>query len=502
MCRDSLRHILSIDVGTTSVKLCLFDRSLALVASASAGYDLDTAGGRTEADPALYLEAIRRCTDQLPDLSGVAAIGLTTQGETLIPVDPAGRPLSRAIVWLDDRAQRQAEVLREKIDSQTFYESTGLPELSGALPLSKLLWIKEQEPELYRRTHQFLLLEDYLIHWLTGRFCTEKSLLTSTGYFHLGRDDYWQELLELAGLDRRKLPPALECGTPAGTILPDRAALLGLPETAAVVTGAMDQTAAALAAGCTGPHVITETTGTAMVAAAYTRQPVFLPDHHLTVYRHCTGGACLYLPISNTAGMALKWLGQTMFSREAAEGGLYARMDREAAAVPPGSEGLLFLPYLSGAADPYNDPDAAGVFWGARLSTTRGHFARSVLEAVAFQLRDFLTMLERRGCRVEEVCSMGGGAASPLWLQIKADVCGLPIRTLGTGETTSCGAAILAAKAVGWSAERPAALEGGKTYFPNPDHTAVYTRQYRRFSRLYQLLKPMSHSEDEEGGSL
>ena len=197
--------ILTLDVGTTSVKACLFDRQLRQTALTSREYALQTRGVCAEVEAQVYLDAAAQCILSLPAeaRARVCAVALTTQGETLLCVDRQGKALRPAIVWLDSRAEAQAARLAAVLDRQRFYERTGLPELSGALPLAKLLWLREQEPESWARTDKFLLLEDYLMLWLTGRAVTEKSLLTSTGYFDLQSDDYWDEALTLAGLDRR-----------------------------------------------------------------------------------------------------------------------------------------------------------------------------------------------------------------------------------------------------------------------------------------------------------
>jgi sugar (pentulose or hexulose) kinase len=483
-----MEYILTLDVGTTSVKTCLFDRELNLAASASREYALFTDGCLAEAEPERYLQAISACVRSLPGRENVRAAAVTTQGETLIPVDRAGRPLSRAIVWLDSRAERAAAELGAKLEPETFYRETGLPGLSGALPLCKLRQIREERPELYEKTDKFLLLEDFILRWLTGRTVTEKSLLTSTGYFSLQKDDYWDEALRLAGVDRDKLPEALECGEPVGRLLPERAEELGLPADALAVTGAMDQTAGALAAGCTGPGVVSETTGTAMVAAAYTDKPVFCAEHHLTIYRHAQKGAYLYLPISNTAGMALKWFRDTLCPDLGDGPESYEALDRLAEGSPPGANGLLFLPYLAGSVDPQNEPGAEACFFGARLSTARGDFVRAVLESVGFQLADFLSMLASLGCRAESIVSLGGGSRSPVWLQIKSDLCNLPVYTLPTSEATSLGAAMLAAKAL---CRQTGNVPRTLACRPKEDSRPAYEAAGRRWHELFAAVRPL-----------
>ena len=440
--------ILTLDVGTTSVKACLFDRQLRQTALTSREYALQTRGVCAEAEAQVYLDAAAQCILALPAeaRAKVCAVALTTQGETLLCVDRQGKALRPAIVWLDSRAEAQAARLAAALDRQRFYERTGLPELSGALPLAKLLWLREQEPESWARTDKFLLLEDYLMLWLTGRAVTEKSLLTSTGYFDLQSDDYWDEALALAELDRTRLPQALACGSIVGPVLPEVAEALGLPASACVVTGAMDQTAAALAAGCTRPGTLCETTGTAMVAAAFTAHPQFSEDHHVTIYRHAMPGAYLYLPISNTIGMSLRWF-RDEFCRDL--DGSYAALDRLAEQVPPGAQGVTFLPYL------------------------------------AFQLRDFLNMLSALGCTAQTVTSLGGGAGSALWMQIKADACRRPFHTLSTVQATSRGAAMLAAGALGWALHD---AEEQTVYQPQAETADAYEEAYAAYRRVYEAL--------------
>lgn len=489
------RCIAVLDVGTTAVKACLFSPALELLACSVREYALTTRGERVEAEARLYLDAAREgMAEALAAAPGwtPAAVGVATQGETLVPVDGAGAPLRPFLVWLDGRAAAEAEALRRRLPEDVFYETTGLPGISGALPLAKLLWLRENEPEVFVRAHQFLLLEDYLLHWMTGRFVTEKSLQTSTGWFDLRRDAYWAAALDAAGVSPEKLPQPLECGEVAGPLLSDAAAALGLPAGIPVATGAMDQTAAALAAGCVSPGTVTETTGTALVMAACTDAPTFAQSHRVTIYRHALAGKYLYLPIGNTAGMALRWF-RDEFCRDlpaGAEG--YAALDALAQSVPCGCEGLVFLPFLSGSVDPDACESARAAFFGARLSTTRAHFARSVMESVAFLLRDFFAMLESLGCPADTIYSLGGGTRSAVWQQIKADVCGRAFHVPVCGEATAMGAALLAGWGAGlierdvFPAARPSAV-----YAPHAECAPAYERAYTLYQKLYRAVRPL-----------
>ena len=483
------------DMGTTSVKVCLFTTDMEMLSWSVQEYQLFTSGNRVEAEAGEYLRAAREgMQDALTRAEGyrVAAISVTTQGETLVPVDREGNALSRFIVWLDSRAEEEAARLREAISEMDFYRTTGLPEISGALPLAKLCWIRDNHPELYEKAHRFLLLEDYLLWWLTGKFVCEKSLATSTGWFDLHTDGYWSQGLAIAGIDPDKLPLLLDCGEVAGGLTEATAAQLGLEPGIPVVTGAMDQTAAALAGGCTEPGTVTETTGAALVLAAATDAPIFAEGHHVTIYRHALPGKFIYLPIGNTGGMALQWF-RNEFCKDLPKGREgFSRLDQLVEEVPAGCEGLVFLPFLSGSVDPDTCPEATACFFGARLSSTRAHFGRAVMESIAFLVRDFFGMLESLHCPVDRVYSLGGGSRSPLWMQMKADICGRTFRAGHCSEATSMGAALLAAWGTGLLEPgfRPETGEC-RVYIPNSENQAACDRSYLRYRSLYAAVKPL-----------
>ena len=416
------RCIAVLDVGTTAVKACLFSPSLELLACSVQEYALRTQGERVEADAAQYKAAARAgLADALSQAPGCipAAVSITTQGETLTLADRSGEPLRPFLVWLDSRAENEAQALRSVLDNETFYKTTGLPEVTGALPLAKLLWLRKHEPDTFARAHKLLLLEDYLLHWLTGRFVSEKSLQTSTGWFDLHSDGLWHSGLAAAGASAELLPELLECG-------------------------------------------------------------------------HALPGKYLYLPIGNTAGMALRWF-RDEFCRDLPAGAAgYAALDALVQSVPCGCDGLAFLPFLSGSVDPDACPEARAVFFGARLSTTRAHFARSVMESVAFLLRDFFGMLNALGCPADTVYSLGGGARSAVWQQIKADACGRTFRVPACSEATAMGAALLAGWGSGLIAPGVFPCRGeSAVYLPDNARAPAYDTAYSLYKKLYAAVKPL-----------
>ncbi len=499
--------ILAFDIGTTAVKASLFGDDLALVASESDEYHLVTeAGGRVELPADTYWTGMKSCVRRLLDArpeasAAVRAIVATTQGETLIPVDESGRALRDAIVWLDGRAADESATIRTLYDEREFYARTGIPDCNGLCPVSKLLWIRNNERALYDRTFKFLLLEDYVIARLTGRFVSEKSLLSTTGYFDIQRDEIWSEMLERIGVDRAKIPEALECGALVGPVLPEAARELGLRPGIAVVTGAMDQAAGAVGAVNIEPGVVSETTGTALAIAVSCERPDFRHPARLTLYRHAVRGAYLYIPICMTAGIALKWFKDEFcadLAREAESSGasVYDLMGELAASVPPGANGLVLVPYLTGVTQPDNNPAAKGVFLGVGLDTKRGHFIRAIFEGVALMLRENLELIESvTGVETSEIRSLGGGAKSAVWSKIKADITGRSIATMAQSECASLGAAILAAVALGLypSIEAAARASNAKTAFYEPEaaNRSPYDRAYERYKGLYARVKDL-----------
>ncbi|HUX39888.1 MAG TPA: FGGY family carbohydrate kinase [Rectinemataceae bacterium] len=499
--------ILAFDIGTTAVKASLFDDKLALLASSSIEYELIAERSlHVELDAETYWKGIVHCVKEIlakapRSAKDIRGIGITTQGETLIPVDASGTALRRAIVWLDGRAVDESATIRALFDEREFYAKTGIPDCNGLCPVSKLLWIKNREPELYANTYKFLLLEDYVIMRLTGKFVSEKSLLSTTGYFDIAQDRLWEEMLRRIGVDQEKIPEALECGTIVSKILPEVAAELGLPFDVLIVTGAMDQTAGALGAVNVAPGLLSETTGTALSIAVTCENPDFWNEKRLTIYRHISKGRYLYIPICMTAGIVLKWFKDEFCAdliAESAAGSesVYDAMGKLAETTPVGANGLVLLPYFAGVTQPDNNPAARGVFLGVGLDTKRGHFIRAIFESIAFMLRENIELIESiTGVRVAELRSLGGGAKSAIWSQIKADVTNRKISTMAESECASLGAAILVAVALGsYASAASAATEANEvhsSFEPEARNSAVYEKSYLTYKTLYARVRDL-----------
>lgn len=460
---------MGIDIGTTSLKAAEFDGSGKRLGVVTKDYVLDTdpATGYVEFDPEKYVEMCREAIAKLSRERGKPhALAVDTQGETLILADEEGKPLYPAVVWLDNRAADGAAQIESRFGKKTVYEVTGQPEITASWPASKLLWFRHNRPDVWAKTEKIFLLEDFILFRLTGEFVTEPTIQSSSVYFDIRERRFWREMLDFIGVDEKKLPRVLRTAEKAGEY-----------DGISVVCGALDQIAGAVGVGVTDTGGVSEMTGTALAVCAVTDSiPPYRADSIVPCHLHADGKYCLLL-WSATAGMSLKWF-RNNFASELS----FRELDAEAEKVAPGCDGLTVLPYFCGSSMPKYNPSVGAEFSGVRLAHTRAHFARAIMEAVAFTLREELEYvnIDADGIRIT-----GGGASSPLWAQIKADVTGKELCTLEESETACLGSALLAAVGIGLygsaaEAARAAVKIKGK-YAPSG---ADYSAAYRRFCEL------------------
>lgn len=497
---------LGIDAGTTSMKAALFDGAGKMLAIDRQEYMLLTPSpAMVELDAEIYWSAFCQAVKNILARSNippeeVVSICISSQGETFIPVDTRGHPLRRAIVWLDNRAVEEAKLIADTFGQVEFFHKTGQPESTPNWPAPKVLWIKRNEPQVFINTHKFLLLEDYLIYRLTGQFVTECAQQTSTLFLDIQRKVWWREMFDLVGSSPEQFGRLLDPGVIVGPITKRGAEAIDLTEKTVVISGSMDQAIGAVGAGNISPGVVTESTGGALGIVATLLKPIFDPQRRIPCYIHSIKDTYCLLPWGQTAGMALKWFRDQFFGLEAQvarEKGLdpYEAMTSLAQHVAPGSDGLVVLPHLEGAFCPEFEPKATAVFFGATLRHTRAHFIRAIMESVAFMLRKNLDLLEALGIPITEVRSMGGGARSNLWLQIKADVLQKPVATVEVEESACLGAAILGAVATGYYPSLPEAVSHmvhfTATIMPNQQNEAIYQQRYLEYVELFDRLAPM-----------
>ena len=461
-----MKNLLGVDVGTTSLKMTLFDECGAVLQSVTQDYLLEASGDRVEFEPERYWQIFSEALAQIAGEFEISAMAIDTQCETLIVADEKGNPLRKAIVWLDNRATQEAHEIEAHFGRQRIYEVTGQPEVTATWPACKLLWLRKNEPEVFAKVKKVFLLEDYLIYRLTGEFVTEKTLQSSTIYLDINKGIWWEEMLNYIGVDSKALPMLRNSGEK-----------IGESQGIAVVLSAMDQVAGAIGAGVVCNGVVSEMTGTTMVIFVPCDQvPAYRPDSKIPCHLNYNGQYCL-LSWTPTAGIALKW-----FKNNFCEGFDFKQLDAMAERISPGCDGLTFLPYLCGSVIPRYNPDARGAFLGLTMEHTRAHAVRSILEAVACMLKENLDYM---GISCGEIRSMGGGATSDLWCQIKADLTGKRIVTLKNPEAACLGSAILAGAATGVydSVESAckALVKTDKAYFPQD---VGYEKVYQRFCAL------------------
>lgn len=432
-------NLLGVDIGTTSLKACVFDENGVEICSATKEYKLITEGEFVEFPAEEYFNLFMEAYNELLSKTTIDALAIDTQGETLIFLDKAGNPLMNAIVWLDNRAGKQAKEIEEKFTLKTIYEVTGQTEVPAGYPAPKIKWLKENRKDIFDKVDKILLLEDYLVYRLTGKFYAERSLYSSTLYLDIVSGNYFKEMLDFIGIDESYLPVLKESGEKVGEF-----------NGVSVSMGALDQISGFTGSGISKEGVISEMTGTCLAVCALTKSlPPYYEGIKVPCYYVEKGKYCL-LMFAPTAGMVMEWYRKNFYLNES-----YKVIDSEAASLPLGSEGLIIAPNMCGEVMPVNDPSLKGGVYGIELKHTRGHFARAIMESVACLLRQYLEYI---GIEVDEIISIGGGARSKLWLQIKADITGKKIATLKNKETGCLGSAIYAGIGAGVYKDRDSAI--------------------------------------------
>jgi sugar (pentulose or hexulose) kinase len=497
-----MNHILGVDLGTTALKIILFQQDGTVLAKSTEEYSLLTPTPlAVELPVEIYWNAFKRGIAEVmaksrANPSSIKALGISAQGETLIMLGENGQPLMNAIVWLDNRAQEEADILANEFGNDKAYHVTGQVSIVPTWPAAKIFWIRRNLPDLFKKAAKFILIEDYFIYRMTGSLVCEGSLICSTVYWDIIKKRWWPEMLHYLKISEEQLSELRESGEPVASLKPDVAKELGLSADTIVCTGALDQACGAIGVGNIYPGVVSENTGAALAICATVERPVFDPNQQMPCHYH--GIPNTYMAHTfTTGGMVLKWYRDHFCDSEiqvAARAGMdnYDLLSREAAQVPPGCDGMVMLPHLQGAMAPEANPQAKGVFYGFTLHHTKPYFIRSIMEAIACAIKRNVKVLEELGIEVKEVRSLGGGSRSELWNQIKCDLIQRPVYTMENEEAACLGAAMLAGVATGMFSNLPEAVQKlvvlKRRFDPNPDHFAVYTSVYNRYVELYKSL--------------
>jgi xylulokinase len=405
----------------------------------------------------------------------------------VVLLDQTGAPLHPALLWCDGRTGAECRAITETVGAERLLDLVGNPALVG-FSAPKLLWLRQHEPDAFARARMFLLPKDYLRYRLTGTYASEVSDASGTLLFDVARRRWSDEVLALLGLDRAMLPEVHESIEVSGHLLATVADQLEIAPGIPVVGGGGDQAAGAVGAGVVRPGLVSATIGSSGVVFAHVDRPA--RDRRVHGFCHAVPGAWHIMGVTQAAGLSLRWLREQIAPDES-----YAALVAEAAGAPPGCDGLLFAPYLMGERTPHLDPHARGVFFGLTYAHRRAHMIRAVMEGVAHSLRDCLDVMTELGVSVGSIVAAGGGAQSPLWRQILADVLEAEITTNQVAEGPAFGAALLAGVGVGaWSSVPEAAsacLRQATCEEPDTARTAVYREAHGIYRELYTRLAPL-----------
>ncbi len=482
--------VLGVDVGSQSIKAVIVDEGGDVVSSGSAPLTMvHEHDGWADQDPDSYgtalRDAVRTATEGI-QADQVSAMGLGSQVDGVVACDADGTPLRSAIIWLDKRATDECDQLVAAVGAERLAERTGLvADASHCAP--KMMWIRENEPQVWQRTAMLAPVGSYFLHHLTGAWAQDAANASSTMVYDVAKGDFDSELCEAAGLDPAMLPQVRPSIDVVGTLRPDVAAELGLPATCAVVVGTGDEHAASVGAGAIEPGVIVDVTGTAEPVTTVADEPVRDPLAVVETHGHAVPGTWLIENPGFVSGGSTLWLSEGLLG--ISQGDVFTRA-REA---PPASDGVLFLPALSGSTAPRWNDSMRGAFLGLAMNHTSAHVARAVLEGCAYALRDIVDRLDALNLGHGEVRIVGGGARDDLWASIKADVLGRPVRRVLSEEATAVGAAMVAGVGSGVFASFPAAscavqLETS-TIDPDPDAQPRYAEAYDRYRAAFDAVE-------------
>lgn len=498
-----MEYILGIDIGTSGTKTVLFDKTGVVIASCTEEYPLSQPqNGWAEQDPHDWWHAVcTTCTAVLKD-SGVAAadvkgIGLSGQMHGLVMLDENNEVLRPSIIWCDQRTQKECDEITEKVGAERLIEITANPALTG-FTASKILWVRNNEPDVYAKCRHILLPKDYIRFMLTGEYATEVSDASGMQLLDVPNRCWSKEVLDALEIDEALLGKVYESPEITGTVHEAAGKLTGLAVGTPVVGGAGDNAAAAVGTGVVEDGKAFTTIGTSGVVFAHTSKLAIDPKGRVHTFCCAVPGAWHVMGVTQGAGLSLKWFRDNFCIQEMQDADAqgidpYIIMDKEAEEIPAGSDRLIYLPYLMGERTPHLDPDCRGSFVGLSAMHTRAHMIRAVMEGVALSLKDCATVLSEMGVTFDDMLACGGGGKSKLWRQMLADVYHRDVKTLRSSEGPALGVAILAGVGVGLypSVEEACKqmIEVKTTVSPNEDDAAQMEKVYTVYQQLYKSLK-------------
>ncbi len=498
-----MRYLLGLDIGTSGTKTALFDENGNTIKTATYGYELfQPKVGWAEQNPEDWWKA---CVEGIKDViknSGVSCndikgIGLSGQMHGLVLVDENNQVIRNSIIWCDQRTEKECEYITEKIGRERLISITGNPAMTG-FTLSKLLWVRNNEPENYKKIKKILLPKDYIRFRLTNVFATEVSDASGMQMLDINSRDWSTELLNELEIDKNILAPVYESVVVSGYVTKETAEITGLAEGTAVVGGAGDQAAGAIGNGIVSEGIISTVIGSSGVVFASTDTPRFDNGGRVHTLCHAVPGKWHVMGVTQGAGLSFKWFKETFCQKEIEDCkenklNIYDVLTAKAAQSKPGANGVIYLPYLMGERTPHLDPNVKGGFLGVSLINNHDDFIRSILEGVSFSLKNCLDIIEDMNVNIHDIRVSGGGAESEVWRQILSDIFGYSLTTVKASEGPALGVAILAAVGTGiYPSVEDACnkiIKGQDKVTPNKDTHEEYMKVYKVYNSLYPKIK-------------
>ncbi|MGI5958201.1 MAG: FGGY-family carbohydrate kinase [Massiliimalia sp.] len=492
--------IAGLDIGTTGCKLTVFDEHGSYLEKAYRTYPVSRAKKEHEVDPAAIwtgvLQVIKEMAQRYPDISG---IGVTSFGETFVMTDEEGTPLRHSMLYTDPRGTEECSELEKRLGGDLIGKISGLKP-HPMYSISKIMWVKKHDPLQYARAKHLFLIQDYIVFLLTGVCQIDYSLASRTMAFDIRKLDWSPEILDAVGIDSSLLSRPVPTGTSAGTVRPEISRETGLAESTIIVSISHDQVAAAIGSGVLEPGKAVDGAGTVEcitpVFDGIPENPVLFEGSY-SVVPYIIPGKYVCYAFSYTGGALVQWCVDTLAKEEkklAVQAGVSVNqmLEQQTADEPTG---LLVLPHFAGAATPYMDIGSRGAILGLTLAHTVSDIYRACMEGVAFEMKVNLERLEQAGIRFSSLQATGGGANSQVWMQMKADILGMPITALKASDAGTVGSAMLTGIAVGIFRDLNHATEEmvkeKQTYFPRKQQQEQYEAVYQRYRKVYNAVRPL-----------
>lgn len=484
-----------IDLGTTGMKIIFMDIDGTIIAKNYVDYPiLNPEQGYAEQKPSDWWQGLCKISTEVlneyPELKDkIACIGISGQMHTQVYLDKNNCILRNAITWMDQRTTKLVERYNAKEENRVAISDNTLNSLSTTYTAPHIVWVKEEEPDIYRKTEKVLLAKDYVKYMLTGEMVTDYSDAVGTLLFNTVKKKWSEEMFRLFDLAPGLMPEVDKSAQVIGRITPEAASVTGFPEGTPVINGSADQAATSLGAGVIHPGEVTAIVGTAGVISVVSDEPIADPEHRVLCWNYCLEDKWVNLAIMQTAGESLNWFKQTF---DGESDGAFDIYNQEITNITDGSEGLIFLPYLMGERSPHWDSEARGVFFGMSMKHNKYHFVKSIMEGVSFAFKNNLEVMESLGINIDKLRLLGGGSKSEEWLNIMAKVLNKKIIPVKITETGALGSSILCGLALGVYDSLDDVVSRltmtGKEYYYE-EIPEIYYKNYSKYKKIYQRTK-------------